>query len=209
MVIEELKWDAIVDETDVGVEVGHGIVTLTGTLNSYAEKAAAREAAHRVVGVFDVANDIDVKVPGAAITDTEIAHAARHAFEWDALVPAAQIHTTVSHGYVTLEGTVPSFQHREEAECVVKRLKGVQGVHNRIRVSGSHGDPAEVRHAIEEALERQAIREAGRIQVTVEDGELTLSGMVRSWPEKRAIIGAAGHAPGITDVVDRIWIGPV
>ena len=34
-VLRELHWDTRVDETDVGVEVDHGVVTLTGTVDSF------------------------------------------------------------------------------------------------------------------------------------------------------------------------------
>jgi hypothetical protein len=63
-IFRELRWDSRVDQTEVGVQVDQGIVTLGGTVNSYAKKLAAREAAHRVVGVLDVANGIQVKRPG-------------------------------------------------------------------------------------------------------------------------------------------------
>lgn len=63
-VLRELKWDTRVDETEVGVEVDSGVVTLTGTVDSWAKRVAAQEAAHRVAGALDVANDIEVRVPG-------------------------------------------------------------------------------------------------------------------------------------------------
>jgi osmotically-inducible protein OsmY len=47
----ELKWDNRVAETEVGVTVERGVVTLTGTVDSYAKKLAAQESAHRVRGV--------------------------------------------------------------------------------------------------------------------------------------------------------------
>src|SRR5689334_19919179 len=79
-ILKELLWDTQVDETEVGVEVDQGVVTLTGTVDSYAKKQAAQEAAHRVIGVLDVANDIQVNVPyGLTSTDTGIAHAVRQA----------------------------------------------------------------------------------------------------------------------------------
>ena len=75
-VLRELRWDTRVEETEVGVEVEAGVVTLTGTVASWAKRIAAQEAAHRVAGVLDVANDIHVRVPGSrGRTDTEVAHA--------------------------------------------------------------------------------------------------------------------------------------
>ena len=95
-VMLELRWDSRVEATDVGVEVHDGVVTLTGTVDSYVKMLAAAEAAHRVAGVLDVANDLTIKLPGfGARTDTEIAQAVRQALEWDPLVPDKHIQSTV------------------------------------------------------------------------------------------------------------------
>src|SRR4051812_19312729 len=59
--IAELSWDPHVEGTEVGVAVDRGVVTITGTVSSYAKRLAAQQAAHRVFGVHDVANDIVVK----------------------------------------------------------------------------------------------------------------------------------------------------
>ena len=208
-VMQELRWDTRVEATAVGVEVRDGIVTLSGTVTTYPQKIAAQEAAHRVAGVLDVANDLQVHLPGSiARTDADIALALRHALEWNVLVPEAQVQTTVSDGWVTLEGTVHSWRHRLDAESAVRYLTGVRGVTNRMTVSTPEVDALHVREVIETALERRAEREARRIQVDVENGVVTLTGWVRTWPEKESILGAAGHAPGIRDVVDRLQIDP-
>ena len=208
-VIQELDWDTRVDATDVGVEVDGGVVTLTGTVENYAKKRAAQEAAHRVAGVLDVANDIRVHVPGGfSRTDTEIAQAIRDALRWDAHVPHEEIESTVSAGWVTLEGTVSFWSQRSEAERVVLRLSGVRGVTNRILVMTPDADPEVVRRTIEEALERRAERESRDLQVRVRDGKVTLTGHVQSWREKRAVIGAASHAPGVRDIEDHVRVNP-
>ena len=54
----ELNWDPRVNTTGVRLRVDRGIVLLTGTIGSYAEKLAAKNAAHRVAGVLDVVNDL-------------------------------------------------------------------------------------------------------------------------------------------------------
>src|SRR3712207_4952277 len=106
-VLRELRWDPRVDESDVGVEVDKGVVTLTGVVGSYAKRVAAQGAGHRVAGVLDVANDLKVTLPGShARTDTEIAQAVRRSLEWRTQIPREQIRTTVSNGSVTLEGDV-------------------------------------------------------------------------------------------------------
>jgi osmotically-inducible protein OsmY len=208
-VLRELRWDSRVDETEVGVEVDEGIVTLTGTVDSYAKKLAAREAAHRVVGVLDVADDVRVKSPGSRDrTDTEIARAVRTTLEWDAFVPDQKIRSTVTDGFVTLEGEVATLREKEDAEAAVHNLAGVKGVRNRLFVAAVKADPVKLRESIEEALERRAEREAERIRVRVEDGTVVLEGRVRTWPEKQAILGAVSHAPGVRDVKDKLTVNP-
>ncbi len=207
-VLRELSWDSRVDATEVGVEVDRGVVTLTGTVESYAKKRAAQEAAHRVAGVLDVADDIRIKLAGSLTrTDTEIAQAVRRALEWDAFVPDQKIRSTVAEGWVSLEGEVEFLRQREDAERVVKNLAGVRGVNNWIVVSPRvKADPKDLRRSIEEALERRAEREAQRIRVDVDNGTVTLTGPVHSWTEKTAILGAAGHAPGVRELKDRLRI---
>src|SRR5688500_4088857 len=91
-VLSQLGWDTRFKQTQVGVTVNRGLVTLTGTVDSYAKKIAAHEAAHRVRGVLGVANDLEVKVPGSSRrTDSEIAQAVRHALKWNVFVPADRI----------------------------------------------------------------------------------------------------------------------
>jgi osmotically-inducible protein OsmY len=61
---------------------------------------------------------------------------------------------------------------------------------------------------IEDALERSALHEGKRIQVQVHDGAVTLTGRVRSYAEKRAVMGAVGHAPGVHTVNDHLHVDP-
>ena len=208
-VLRELRWDTRVDETEIGVEVDKGIVTLTGTVDAYGKKLAAREAAHRVEGVLDVADNVHVKPPGSPErTDTELARAVRMALEWDAFVPDTKIRSTVANGWVTLEGAVDLLFDRDDAERAVRRLQGVRGVLNNIVVSTTKADSTRIRKSIESTLERRAEREADRIDVEVVSGKVTLRGRVHSWPEKEAVLGTVEHAPGVQTVVDHLRIEP-
>jgi osmotically-inducible protein OsmY len=205
----ELRWDSRIGLSNINVEVNDAVATLTGLVPSYARKIAAQEAAHRVAGILDVANDIEVKPVGRfAHTDTEIASAVRDALEWDALVPNELITSTVSDGWVTLEGDVEYWREREDAERAILRLAGVVGVINKITIRKQPVDPKELREQIEYALERRADREAERLRVDIHDGAVDLWGRVHSWQEKRAVIGSIGHAPGVTRVVDHLRIDP-
>jgi osmotically-inducible protein OsmY len=208
-VLEELKWDSRVDETEIGVAVNDSIVTLTGTVSSHGKKMAAQEAAHRVAGVLDVANDIRILIPDRSVrTDTDIAHAVRQALLWDVLIPGDQITSTVTNGWVTLEGVVSRWSYRQYAEHAMRNLEGVRGITNRIKISTSQVNAQTIQRTIQEALERRAGREADRIQVLVKDGSVSLIGTVHSALEKTAILGAVGHAPGVVVVEDHLHIAP-
>src|ERR1700737_3112245 len=61
----ELKWDPDIDATDIAVAVKSGVVTLAGFVKSYGQKFAAERAAKRVTGVVGLANDLEVRLPGA------------------------------------------------------------------------------------------------------------------------------------------------
>lgn len=205
-VLRELKWDTRVHETDVGVEVDQRVVTLTGTVDSWGKRSAAEAAAHRVAGVLDVANDIRVKLPGAAgRTDTELAQAVRHALEWDVFVPAERVKTTVSDGWVTLEGDVDNWNQRADAERTIRDLAGVRVLINRLEIKpGVY--TGEVRSAILSALERHAARAAKHIGVEVQGGAVTLTGVVDSHHEREAILGAARSTHGVVSVNDQLRI---
>ena len=208
-VLRELKWDSRISWAQIGVEVRDGVVTLSGAVSSYAKKSAAQQAAHRVAGVLDVANDIEVKPTGAfARTDSDIAKAVRHTLEWDALVPDERIRSTVSDGWVTLEGDVDLWREREDAEKAVLKLAGVVGVLNMIRILPKAIDPKELREEIEDALDRRAEREADRLRIEVKDGAVELWGRVHSWREKRAVLGSIGHMPGVLAVKEHLRIDP-
>jgi osmotically-inducible protein OsmY len=208
-VLRELKWDSRIAWSEIGVEVFEGVVTLTGTVNSYAKKHAAQEAAHRIDGVLDVANEIEVRPTGEFTrTDSDIALAVRHVLQWDALVPDEQIQSTVSDGWVTLEGEVDLWRERQDAEASVLRLEGVVGVTNKITIAPKTVDVEGLREEIECALERRADREADRLRIEVHDGAVELFGRVHSWQEKRAVLGSISHAPGVLVVRDHLRVDP-
>ncbi len=209
-ILEELKWDSRVDETEVGVQVDGGVVTLTGTVPSWAKRVAAQEAARRVIGVLDLANDIKVKVLGGLTrTDTEIAQAVRRALEWDVFVPEQQITSTVTDGWVTLAGTVERWSQRDDAERAIRNLTGVKIVVNKITVKPAKPVSEDVQKAIEQTLERRAEREARRIRVDVRDGTVTLTGAVHSWAERKSVLAAARFTPGVRAVEDHLRTEPV
>lgn len=205
-VLLELKWDSRLQPNEIGVAVKDGVVTLTGYVDTYLKKLAAKEAALRVQGVKAVANDIQVRLPGMSErTDTDLARAAREALQWDIEVPSDRVKITVSNGWVTLEGEVDYGFQRMAAERAISRLAGVKGVTNLIVVKPLVM-PEHLKEDIEQALVRNARTDAQRIQVDVEGRKVILRGTVSSYAEKEAAENTAWSEPGVTEVEDHILV---
>jgi osmotically-inducible protein OsmY len=206
-VLAELDWDPSVDARTIGVAVEDGIVSLTGHVQSYADKVNAEKVVKRVHGVFGVANDIEVALPmNAERTDTDIARSTVNALEWNVSVPRDHIKVAVTKGWVTLEGDVEWFFQKRAAEDAVRYLAGVRGVTNKVTVKSRMVHASDVKSKIEAALKRNAEVDAKHISVDTMDGKVTLSGTVRSWIEREDAVNAAWSAPGVINVIDHIRI---
>jgi osmotically-inducible protein OsmY len=206
-VLDELEWEPSLDAAHIGVAAREGVVTLTGHVASFADKLAAERAAWRVAGVRAVAQEIEVRLPSdRKSSDEEIAARALRMLEWDVAVPHERITVKVDHGLVTLSGEVEWGYQRDEAEDDVRRLNGVKGVINSIKVKPSVA-AVDVQAQIRRAFERSAELEADHITVAVENGKVVLGGKVSAWIERELAERAAWAAPGVTGVDNQIVIG--
>lgn len=206
-VMRELEWEPRVNAARIGVRAADGSVTLTGDVTTYSEKMEAIKAAERVAGVRAVADEIEVKLATPhARDDSEIAEAASRVLRWNNLVPD-DVTVEVRHGFLTLHGQVDWQYQRDAANRVVRDLVGVTGVANMIEVK-PHAEEHEIDRRIREAFERNARLDAGEIRVTASGGTAHLDGRVHSLIERRVAAKAAGSAPGVRDVDNRLVVVP-
>ena len=202
----ELQWQPSVDAAHIGVAAKDHVVTLTGQVAHYAEKAAAEKSAKGVYGVKAVANDIVVELlDSSRRTDQDIAEAAVGAMHWDFEVPTDQIKVIVKNGWVTLEGKVDWQYQKDAAKRCVQYLMGVTAVTNAVTIKPTV-KWIDVKNKIEEAFRRNAELDARRIGVVTHNGTVTLDGSVSSWAERDEAVTAAWGSPGVTSVNDKLTV---
>ncbi|MES2253759.1 MAG: BON domain-containing protein [Pseudomonadota bacterium] len=205
-VLAELGWDAGVTASRLGVEANDGVVTLTGKVESYAQKHAAELATRRVKGVLAIAQRIQVEIPFERQRgDREIAAAILERLAWDVSIPENAIAVTVENGWVTLNGEVDRHYQRAAAELDVRPLHGVTGLSNMIAIK-PHLDTAAIGNDIALALHRSWVPDPDAITVTAVDGHVTLTGTVHSWHARQVAAETAWGARGTVNVENLLAV---
>jgi osmotically-inducible protein OsmY len=154
-----------------------------------------------------VANEIAVRLDGVdSHDDRSISEAIEQRFRWSVVVPET-VKAEVRHGFVTLSGDVDWYYQRQEAETVVRDVKGVKGVANEIRVK-PHVRTGEIENAVSSAIKRNAELDARSIWVTTDNGTVHLHGNVHSFHERESAELAASAAPGVVTVDNQIKVSP-
>lgn len=126
-----LEWDVTVPEDRIESIVRNGIVTLKGTVDYWYQRKAAADAVARLVGVVSVNNHVVIAPPFR--TDTEL-----HEELKAALIrrfPFDEIDAAVDKNVVILQGTVPTYRARREAEQIAWATRGVKDVVNKLSVT--------------------------------------------------------------------------
>ncbi len=170
----------------INVRTTDGIVTLRGKVNSILAKERAARVAKTVKGVRSVVNRIDIN-PTALRPDDQVRKDVENALAADPATESYIIGTTVESGQVTLTGAVHSHQQRQVARTVAKGVRGVRAVEDQIDVAYKVDRPdEEIQAEIEQTLRWNARVDDYLINVVVDNGEVTLSGVVGSAAEKRS-----------------------
>lgn len=203
---DALKWEPLLNAAEIGVTVKDGIVTLTGTVDSYIKKTEAEDAAKRVGGVKAVVEKIEVKYSSSgAKDDNDIAKEVINALKWNWQVPNDKITVKVEKGWVTLDGEVNWNYQKNAAKSAIKNLLGVNGVINNIKIASDVKDAIEKRD-IERAIARNWSINSQDIHVKVAGNRVTLTGTVGSIFQKDEAARIAWNAPGVWFVDNNLEI---
>jgi osmotically-inducible protein OsmY len=205
-VLAALRWEPGVSAARIGVAAYAGVITLTGVVESYAEKHAAETAARGVKGVLAVAQEIEVQLPFERQRgDDQIALAVLDRLAWDASIPPNAVSVQVEKGWVTLAGEVGWHYQREAAVQYVRRMHGVVGVSSTISIKPGINTVG-ISNDISIALHRACYPDLEAITVTEKDGKIRLTGSVHSWHAHQVAEDTAWSAPGAIDVENLIAV---
>jgi osmotically-inducible protein OsmY len=203
-IMKALAENPLVRADEIAAQVRDGDVVLRGTVGSFVQKAEADRTTRAVPGVRRVDDELGVHamgIDGRADADTEAAIL-------DALIAEDRVHAgdidvDVDDGKVTLRGIVERADQRDTAERIVLGVPGIESVENKLGVL-TQVSAEEIAERVTDAIGINAVVGAERVGVRVHDGDVTLSGLVRSRAHHDAALTVARNSPGVTSVHDEL-----
>ena len=142
-------------------------------------------------------------------TDEAIQRDVLDELKWNAYVRPNEIGVSVKDGIVTLTGWVDSYMKKIAAEEAAHRVPGVKAVANDIEVrlpSSAERTDADLASAVLNALRWDAAIPAGKLDVTVSKGWVTLKGEVDFAFQKRDAERAVQRLSGVKGVTNLIVV---
>jgi len=185
--------------------VNNGKVTLKGTVSNLQAKQAATEDTRNIAGVWTIQNFLKVR-PEFIPTDESLAASVEDALESDPFLDPMEVTVYADDGEVYLNGIVDAQFEKTRAREIATDVKGVMEVNNHLRTESEMMDseftysdwywgPAPPRTAtvtdieIEDEIEWQLwwspFVDEDEVDISVDNREATLTGMVDSIREKR------------------------
>lgn len=190
---------------DVRASVENGIVTLTGTVDVFDQKMDVDRRTHRIKNVRAVANNIEVAGPD--VPDAQLQDRLVRAIQYDRVgygtTAFNAIGVNVQNGVVTLSGTAYGPVDADSAVAVAANTRGVKDVINDISVNPVSPADDRIHIAVFRAiygfpsLRKYAIDPGKPIRISVENGHVTLSGVVINEGDKNAAGIRANPVPGV------------
>lgn len=216
---DALSTDPATASYPIDVAASSGMVTLSGTVDSWTEKDLAEEVAMQVKGVTGIDNAIEVKTivqPGDAEMEKEI----RRRMELDPFIDSFYVHVAVRDGRAILSGRVGSLAEKQYA-IAAAHVAGIGGVDaGELQIDLSLLDTSskekaasppldsDLTAAVADVLRYDPRVSSFKIAVSVTDGLATLQGTVNNLMAKRAAVQDALNTPGIWDVQGLVKVRP-
>lgn len=191
-----------------------GVVTLTGTVPLFALKQEADKRTHKIKGVQAVSNEI--QVAGTNLPDSVLEAKLAKAIAYDRVgygtTPFNAISVQVQDGTATLGGFAYGPVDASSAIAMAAYTPGVKNVVNQIRVDPL--SPMDDRSRIQlfrtiygsSTLSKYALDPAKPIRISVQNGNVTLYGVVDNQMDKDVAGIRANSVPGIFKVTNDLRV---
>ena len=199
VVERELLHGGVLDASDITVVVNEGIVELTGTARHLLARDRATRIAQAIKGVRSVSNRVRLQ-PGE-VTRNALKLDVQGALARDPVASSYEVTVSATDGNVIqLSGEVASWHEMKLVERLAKRVRGVMGVENDLRVTyDQERSPVEIKRSVEDRLAWDALVDDAFITVEVTDDTVRLSGVVESAAARSVAITDA-WVVGVSDV---------
>jgi hyperosmotically inducible protein len=197
-----------------GTVQDNGLVVLNGSVDVFDLKEKIDHKVHRIKGVKAVENDI--QVAGAPVSDQELSAKLVKAIEYDRVgygtTPFNAISVNVHDGVVTLGGHAYGPVDADSAAAVAANTKGVKDVINDIQVDPLSPMDDSIRIRTFRTiysyppLNKYAMDPGKTIRISVQNGRVTLIGVVDSQADKDAAGIRANTVPGVFHVDNQLQV---
>jgi osmotically-inducible protein OsmY len=205
-VLEAIKWEPLLKQAKIGVGADNGVITLSGTVDSYIKKSHAENTAKKITGVLAVVEKIAVKFNNDdEKSDGEIAIEVLNALKSNSNIPIDKIQVEVEDGHVTLDGELQWNHQKETLQKLTSNVAGIKVLTNNIKIITNNPDDIE-KIDIEQAIQRNWAMNNQDVQVYVSDNKVTLTGIVHSFYQKEVAERMAWNAPGVWTVNNELII---
>ncbi len=191
-----------------------GVVTLTGTVPLFALKQEADKRTHKIKGVQAVTNEIQVAGPN--LPDSALEAKLVKAISYDRIgygtTPFNAISVQVQDGTATLSGHAYGPVDASSAIALAANTPGVKNVVNEVQVDplSSMDDRSRIQLFRTlygyPTLSKYAMDPAKPIRISVQNGNVTLYGVVDSQMDKDVAGIRANSVPGIFKVTNDLKV---
>jgi len=212
---QRLSTSAAIASDALRVTVHQGTVTLEGTVASWAERQEAGLLAGEVRGVRAVTNMLVVQYPHTR-PDAAIQRDVATTLARDVYLTGLPIAATVQNGVVTLIGEVATVYQQERAGDAARLVWNVTGVNNDLLVTqrGSIGTrqksptptDAQLTAAVYDTLAADQRLAPSEVTVHVQQGEVTLHGVIPSYYQKHIAEQVAHDVVGVARGINELAV---
>lgn len=198
----------------VQATVQNGVVTLTGTTDLVAHKVKAERKVQHAKGVVGVRDEI--QVVGPDIPDEVLQQQLQKKIEYDMVgygtTAFDAITVQVHNGVVILGGQAYGPVDASDALAIAENTKGVKDVIDNIQTDPVSPNDDQIRLAVfrkvygDPPLNKYAINPVKPIRIQVENGHVTLYGVVDSEADKQMAGIQANTVPGVFSVTNDLQV---